>query len=535
MADKELTIDIKNLEVWVLIVFLSLVFIMAIQVTLYSPIVFGDEGFHIRMAQWMAENAEYPVWKPFQGTSIGAGGYHRPPLWNLLEGGFFLIFGFSEFIAKVLTPFIAVLVGIVTYVLVKKLYNRKIGLIATILTLTMPSFVTYSVLFYVDALVTLFLTLFFFLFILGIRDNKKKYLLLSCVFGSLAILTKTTSLIVYPFIFLAFLYELWKRKGLRGLIKKYSIILGIILVLHASFYIRSIYHYKTVCGLPYLNNFISDSGCDLSGFEQKYKFAGRTEQVGSEQNVFSMGITNYLTFAYGNIWFVIFGVMAGLFLILKRRSKTDILIFLTFLMFLPIFFYSTSRAEDTSRYTLSAVPIISVIAAKYFNEVYKFIKRYQKYIALGVFVLVFYLGFMSISEKLPVMAQVKQFSPSFFEACDWVDANLPEDVRLLTVWSHRAVYNCQRNIAGNFADISLSRDLDYTLEMSEMNGITHIFIQKFSIDPLNQHFSEKYDAELVQFLENNPDHFEKIYENGPPIEQCLQGGCDGNVIYEIVS
>jgi hypothetical protein len=92
---------------------------------------------------------------------------------------------------------------------------------------------------------------------------------------------------------------------------------------------------------------------------------------------------------------------------------------------------------------------------------------------------------------------------------------------------------------GTVPDIALSRDVNYTVEVAKQNEVTHIFVQKFSIDPNNQHLSEKYDLDFVQFLENNPTHFKKIYENGPPLEQCLQYwqrgySCDGNIIYEIV-
>jgi len=109
------------------------------------------------------------------------------------------------------------------------------------------------------------------------------------------------------------------------------------------------------------------------------------------------------------------------------------------------------------------------------------------------------------------MAQVKKFSPSFFEACDWIKANTMENATFYTVWSHGAVYNCQRNAIGTSTvpDMALSRDANYTIKVAKENGITHFFIQKFSIDLQNRHLGERYDAELVQFLENNPEYFEK--------------------------
>jgi hypothetical protein len=207
-----------------------------------------------------------------------------------------------------------------------------------------------------------------------------------------------------------------------------------------------------------------------------------------------------------------------------------------------VFYISTGRAEDTARYTLGWVPLIATIAAFFFGKVYNVFSSYYKYLGLIVIILIIALAYQNFKSKLDTMAAVKQFSPTFFEACNWVKAHpeeVPEDAILTTVWAHRAIYNCQRVCAGNMADIALSRNLSYTLEVTKAHGITHIFIQKFSIDPTNSHLGERYDLEFVQFLENNPQHFQKIYENGPSLQECQQYwqrgySCDGNIIYKIM-
>jgi len=82
--------------------------------------------------------------------------------------------------------------------------------------------------------------------------------------------------------------------------------------------------------------------------------------------------------------------------------------------------------------------------------------------------------------------------------------------------------------------MALSNDVDYILDVASQLGITHIWINKFSIDLQNQHLSEMIDLSYVQLLESNPEHFEKMYETGPPMTECVQQLCDGNIIYEIV-
>jgi hypothetical protein len=248
---------------------------------------------------------------------------------------------------------------------------------------------------------------------------------------------------------------------------------------------------------------------------------------------------NYLNFTYGNsIWlignFVVFATLCGLFLILSKRERSDIFILMMLFILLLVFNYFTPRAEDAARYSLAWAPFIALVAGKWFSEIYEFIKKYQKYIALIVFVFVIVLSYINLREKLDIMAKVKQFSPAFFEACNWIKENTPKNAVISTFWSSRAIYNCQRNSPGAPADLRLSNDVNYTLSVAKEFGITHIFIQKFSIDTQNKHLRESFDLDFVNLLENNPKYFKKVYENGPSLQQCLQqGGCDGNIVYEI--
>jgi len=554
MVEKEIIIEIKKPELLTMLFILFIIFVgfppfvnifyhlpsrfQALEipgmlyVSLTSPINFGDEGFHTRFAQWVAENREYPVNTPFEGTKLIIGGNWQPPLWQILEGSFLFIFGFHEFIVKFLTPFIAVMTGLAIFLIVKRLYNEKVAFMAAVISITIPSYVTYSVLYYRDIAFVFYLVLFFLTFILSLKTEDKKYWILSAVFGSFAFLAKTPGLVTPLFVVIMFLYQLITEKKFHDLFNKYLIFGSVMLLITGTYFLRNFYYYGTpLCTLQL--PFFKNTRCYIDNFNEKYEFAGRTEQIGTEQTLFSMGLTNYLDFAYGPRWFVTLGSICGLFILLIRKTKTDLIILIILLLSLPILFRSTQRAEDTARYLLGWAPFIALLTSKYFSEIYEFIKNYNKTLALIVFILVIYLSFYNLKGKLLVMKQVKQFSPMFFEACDWIKNNTDEDALIMTVWGHRAVYNCQRNVSAYLADIVLSKDLNYTLSVAEMNGITHIFVQKFSLSDKN--LSEKYPIDFVQFLEENSEHFKKVYENGPPLQQCLQqGGCDGNILYEIV-
>jgi len=516
---------------------------MELQVTFNNPIVFGDESYHARISQYIAEEVEYPAWSPLGGTELFKTSFAAPPLWHTLIASFLYLFGFNEIFIRFLPPFVTFLTGLAVFLLGKELYDEKIGFIASIIAITIPSFATYSVLIYTDALVTLFMTMFFLLFCLYIKRGGKIYSILSGIFGAFAFLTKPSGIAVYIFIFLAFVYELIKKRKFYEPLKKYFILSLILILVPSTFFLRNFFYYKTpMCaGIPFINRVLDVSGCAIGEFEGKYKYAGITEQAGTEQSIYRMGLTNYLNFAYGELvvlgirlpW-VILALFSGLFVVLSKRDKSDIFVLLMLSIVLLIFLTSTGRAEDTARYTLIWSPFIALLAGKWFSGIYEFIKEYQKYIALIVFIIVVILSYINLKGKLDVMAQVKQFSPSFFEACDWIKENTAKDAVISTFWSSRALYNCQRNSAGAPADLRLSDDVNYTLSVAKQYGTTHIFIQKFSIDPQNRHLKEKFDLDFVNLLEAHPEYFKKVYENGPPLQQCLQqGGCDGNIVYEI--
>ena len=545
MEEKEIVIEIKSPYLIATLAFLLIIFGLEMKVMLESPIVFGDSGFHARMAQWIAKKIEYPIWFTFERTKLRATGYERPPLFNFLVAGFLFFLGNFEFWIKFIDPFVSFLMGLATFLLLRKIFNERISFIASVLVVTVPSFVTYAVLVYTDVLFTFYFTLFFLTFILFEEKKDKKYLLLSGIFAGLTVLTKRPGFTIFPFFALVILYDLIKRRDIVKTIEKYWLWVIIVLILTLPFFGRNVYYYKNpICSkLP----FFDTSHCSINLADKKYQFAGRTERVGTEQDVITMGITNYLNFAYGPVWFVPLSFFCGLFLIKWQKDSKWIFVWLMLANLIllailrPTAIWIKGRAENTARYTLGWVSVIALISAFWFDKIFEFIQTYYKKIAYIVFVFVVVVSLiLSFYPKLMTMEAVKQFSPLFFEACDWIKSNLPENVTLMSIWAHRAVYNAQRTCAPNLPDIVLARNVSEIVTNAKKHGITHLFIQKFSIDPNNKHYSEKYDADFVRLLEDNPKVFVKVFENGPSFndpqfkEQCLQTGrCDGNIIYEI--
>jgi 4-amino-4-deoxy-L-arabinose transferase-like glycosyltransferase len=537
--EKEITIEIKHLEIIALLAFLCLALFLELQVTLNSHITFGDEGFHAKISWVIAQKVEFPKWIPVGETEITKQGFARPQLLNLLGASLFYIFGFNEWLLKALIPFIgSMLTGIALFVLTKRIYDSKVAFVASVIGVSLPSLVTYSVLYYTEILFTFYFFTSILTLVLAIKTDENKYWILSGLFCGLSFLTKTPAFALFPLVAVVFLYQLYKRSGFLKTMKKYilwGVFAGLLII---PFFVRGYVLYKNPSCNLLIFPFFSTEGCTYSQeVEQQYKFEGTAEQVGTEQDIFKMGIMNYFNFAYGNVWFTLLGFLCGLSILAWRKKTDDIIILLAFfsIFFIIIRNYDT-RAENMNRWLLGWTPIFAVIAGNYFVDAYEFIKKYIKIIAIIIFIVVMYFSFTSLQEKTNTMMQVKKFSPLFFEACDWIKQNTPKDIRIAgVIWGSSTTFNCQRDIGGGGPDIALSQNTTLMLSELKASGATHLFIQKFSISWTDQKLSEKYPISYVRFLESHPEHFKKIYENGPLLDECQSaGGCDGTIVYEII-
>ncbi len=539
VADEKIVLEFKNITLIALIVILVAFSILELQVTFSSPISFGDEAYHTAMAHYMAKNIDYPQWNAIEGTDVGRDNFGRPPMLHLIESGFFLIFGFNEGIIKFLIPFITLLTSLVIFILTKRLFNEIAAFIAAVVYFTIPSVVTYSVTFFVETLVTFYFALTVLLFIYSVKTGRKKYLYLAGAFFAFAFLTEVSSVVLIMFFMLAILYEI--SKGHLDT-KRYATLAVLFLIFTGGFFIRNFAFYGNPgCYIPFIDKFFDKTGCTLgvTTRDQVFQYQSITGGGGSNDSVYAMGILNYLNFAYGTVWVVTLGVLGGLVVSLSRKDLVNILLILVLVTIIPYFHFTTSRAEDAARNLLAWTPFLSILVGMYFSKIFDFLKSYTKYIAPVILVIIIFMGYSyNFLPKLQTMIQVKQFYPLFFEACDWVKGNLPEDAVISTVWVHRAAYSCERTTVGNLPDIFLSKNITLADKTAKDVGITHLFIQKFSLS--NSDISETYRVDVVQFFEDHPEYFDKVYENGPEwgtqeLQQCFQsGGCDpGSMIYKL--
>ncbi len=523
------------------------------------PIVFGDEGFHMTIARDLANYKELFAYQKSYIDKVSKNGYTFTQYFHFFESFLFL---FGENVAKIGLPITVFITALAIFIFASIFFDYKVALLSSILFQMFPSVVIYSTTFYADMHFTLFTILSFFFVLFYFKTNDLKYLITSSILIFLLLISKPLLpyLIVASILFI-FIFQYFKTKN-KNLIIHFIIFVSIFSILFSSLLIRNLILFNSFCietGIESLDKIIfslfKNPKCSEVLYEHKpkYEFAARTEKIGSEQDMFSFGFKNYADFAYGYSLILLFSIF-GLALQISNKQYEY------FILFLPLFILIITqliqnkllttgifyRVEDTARYTLQYSPFIAILFSygivNIINSISNLFKKkfYIIMISLFIVVLIVLLSEMykPYSEKLDMMKKLKSFSSYFFEACNWVKNNLPKNVTLHSLWAYRVGYNCERNVGGS-GEIRLSKDLNYTLNLTKLFGVDYLFIEKFSIDPLNRRLTERYDLDWVEWLLTNKEHFEKVYENGIPIEQCIQFlklgyPCDGVIIFKII-
>ncbi|MCD6478159.1 MAG: glycosyltransferase family 39 protein [Candidatus Aenigmarchaeota archaeon] len=486
--------------------------IINLNLTLTTPTVFGDEGFYMSRGEWISQHLTIPKYYYIHIPSPKAYRpyFLRPPFYMFLLASIFPIGG--ELLVKTLNPIISMLVCLVAFFIGKRLYSVRVGVLGAFSLALIPSFITYSTLFYPEVFGTL-LSLSSILFTYrGIRENRKLLILLGGTMAGLGGITEVGSLAL-PVLFF-FIFLLYKRNWL----KNFTLSLIAFLIMLTPVY--GIHNYLMFGnpGLPIINRYFPSY--DLLQKLPNYsvgKIVSPVEMgIGTGATIFNMGLLNYIQFAYGLVTFIFFSI--GFSYLLLKRNKKNITVLLWLLVWGFILFYVTrsGRAEDAARNMIYTTVPFGLMSGIGIERTYKFLKGYGKdagkVIALLFIFIIVIFGIFSIHTKAESLRPVKQFSSAFFKGCDWIRRNTPEDSLMLTLWQHRAEYACKRDTIyvsepGGKDMVFLGNDTSYKI-MKKM-GVNYIYIQKFSIRPGKE--SESYPWIFVKYIRSS-DHFKKVYE-----------------------
>jgi 4-amino-4-deoxy-L-arabinose transferase-like glycosyltransferase len=506
-------------------------------VSLNSPIVFGDEGYYASTSRWIAENHIIPEFRPLAENAAIKDRADIIPMFFMTETFFFY---FGEIGPKLMFPLLALIAALTTYTLVKSLSNKKTAFFAALTLIFTPAFITYGVMGYVDILLFILITSTMIFTLKAFKTEKKTDMILAGIFSAFCVLTKISGPTIFFFIIL-YTLSLFRGKAdlsnwNKNYIKTFLIICLIAFLFIAPLLIRNISLFGDVC---YRNFAINKENCGyvyLQNVENidSLEYASRNTGTSTEAGLINFGILNYFNFAHGLIITILLIIGLGLSISeLKNKNILKISI-ISLLASIPIIIFSLERAEDTARYMLPMNIGIVMIIGFLLNAIYENSKKINKYLAITIIVIILFYMWGPISDpswgsgqqKIDTMKSVKQFSPGFIDACNWVKENTPQNAVLLSTYEYHTRYQCNRNsiIGESKGEVFLSFN-DTSYDYMKLNGITHIFVIKSLIS--EGKFSENYPIEFINYIENS-NKFKQIFDN----EQSF--GPNSIIIYEVL-
>lgn len=532
-----ISFEIKNPTLLIFVAFAILILVMEEMVILNRPIAFGDDAYHAYISRYIGENRIFPRILP------GLNSYFTySPMLHLLMSVFYFS-SFGEVLVKAFIPILVFLTSIATFVTVSRIFSKKAGFVAGILIATVPVIVTYSVVIYTDILMILFFILSAMTAIFADKFGGKKYWILSALFASLSFLSKGIGVISFAFIGFILLYKLFRKEwSFRQFLKLTLIIACLSILFIGGWLIRNVVFFKAVdCNLP-----LPSYNCVKAPTDPNLskKFEGYVVPSGSNTGILQFGLNNVITFMYGNMWLVPMILIMGIVFFLFNREKLGLLALILLLLSITpaiaILAISINsgvefRTEDAARYLILSSFAVPLVAAVFIDKFSDTVKKYWKYLTVIIIGVIVIFSWYNFKDKLNTMSEVTKFSPLFFDACNFIKSNTNNNSTFLTLWAGPTIYNCERTAwweTNYLPDIVLSNNLTTVLNGLKVTNTDYIFIQKFSLS--NKAYQASIPVSFVQFLENNNSTFQKVFENGPTLSDCItQGGCDGTIIYKI--
>ena len=195
--------DYKKSAILVSIAFLIFTSILA---SIY--VISGDGCWHLSAARFIARNDKMPLFEPLGRTDP----FWPPPLYHIFTAFVYSVSGsISEKFADTSTKFVSVLFSFLTliffYLCVKKITSKRVALFSAIGLASLPLFIDYAVLAYVESMLTFFV-------VLSVYFALENRFLLAGITAGLASLTKYNGILILPL--LAYLFYKNKIKGSKN-------------------------------------------------------------------------------------------------------------------------------------------------------------------------------------------------------------------------------------------------------------------------------------------------------------------------------
>ncbi len=454
MLTEKLKKFFKNKYNLILVGILAFAFVLRIRYLFIDQAVWWDAADYLTFAKIIGGKLVYYTSFDFNPRRP----FFLASLWGLLYR-----LGLGEVALRFTEFLFSFGIVILTYLIGKELYNKTIGLIASFI---MSGF--YLMLFFTARLMTdipcvFFLMLTMLMFLKGfVKNEGRKYVILTGVFAGLAILTRAASIFTFPFFFLF----IFMTRGLKILKNKnfwLAIIIGLIIFSPFLAFI----HFKhggdaigKFLGISYGRELGVKTNVFIQHLDSFPLYYGVNEKLTSmlRQNVFwenfsiieILKVPFLILFAFG-LFYMIGELILGYDIFVKNEKlKKNLFVILWFLIpFLGLSFF----AGFEPRQMMITFPAAFIIISLFLVKLYKFISKYNKVIALVLVGLILLYGVSMQANYGHKLIKVKQMSYyPVKQAGLWIKENTDVDDIIISASTYQNMYYSERDTLHYYKD-----------------------------------------------------------------------------------
>ena len=171
------------------------------------------------------DEADHWVWSRF----LSWGYYEHPPMIAFVIRFFTIIFGDTWYAIEICSQSLSLLTILFMFLLAKELFGWEVALLSVITLESMPMFFIGSSILTIDSPLILFWIMTTYLFLKGLKEDKKGFLLLSGVTFGLGLLSKYTMILLTASIFLYLVVSPHHRVLLKRKEPYLSFLIGLII------------------------------------------------------------------------------------------------------------------------------------------------------------------------------------------------------------------------------------------------------------------------------------------------------------------
>jgi hypothetical protein len=497
----------KDLRKWLILIFIFGFLFRLINVR--TRMVYGDPAHFITNAINFLNSGLLVVW----GQSAF--------LWNAMTDVFYKIFGVTQFASRFPSLLFGTFTIIAIYLFVKEFFESKpIAFMSAIIYALAPVFI-FNTSDEHDIAVLFFIIMTFYTLIKGLKNNSKKYLLISSAFLGISCMWKMyVPILIIPYIGMIIYFSHFRKKNLKTFedlnkenknefdykkhIKTFIWMLIILFLLLTPTLAYNYLNYKhnevtTMFFCKFFKFLSNEKTNELYSWDPGYanSFSSSVIFTGLKNSIYNNSAVLCLL-----------SILGIIFMIIKRKNifAKDYLIFYSLYFIIPYFFLiqSNTLSKHYIHFIAFAIPFISFMIVSLYKSLNKKIglnKFIKKNLAIFIIFLILFQFFMILSLPHNVNKELLFSGNSENKFMKYKENNIPENSLIIyddRIYNSLAtwIFNDRYYISVN----SLNQFMTYNQQSTNKINIP-VFIIECGIDDCGWG-TIKDNPQLNQSMEN---------------------------------